>query len=183
MSNTYAINVTVRKEFAVEEELQNLGLKPWVPRMLKKKWVKNKGKNGAWAFYDAPYIEKTMFCVIPAIMHPDVRKIRHVMGKPIALSRMDIKGTSRRVGLETFKERVQSEYDDMKRHENNAKYVCQYEPGQALTILSGSFQGFSAGFQSVITSIAEGGVFLDVEIDLMGAKRTMRVDPDMVGAA
>ena len=88
MSNTYAINTTRGKEFDVEAELVSLGLHPWVPRRLEEKYVKEKGQS---VWYDRPYVAKLIFCVIPAVYWRDVVELKHVIGKPSAISERDVK--------------------------------------------------------------------------------------------
>lgn len=181
--NTYAINTTRRKEFEVEEELQALGLHPWVPRRLDSKYIKEK-RVAVW--YDRPYVHKMIFCVIPAIYWRDVVDMKHVIGKPVPLSRLDLEGMPAmngrppRYGLKQFKEAVEAEYADMQRRKANSEYVCQYEPGQALEMLGGPFDGFPAQFRDVIRRAHDDFAKLRVEVLIFGRATEMEVAPDKV---
>lgn len=191
MSNTYAINTTRGKEFAVSDELKALGLNPWVPTILASKYVKEKR---SYSWYDKPYVGKLIFCVIPAIMWPDVAALKHVIGKPLALSQRDIDGTPAHFntasrldvpavpGLRTFKAAVAAEYADRARQRANSEYECQYAPGDALKMLSGPWEGFTAEFSGVIKRAHEGYAKLRVEIDMFGRSTPVEVDPDKVAA-
>lgn len=191
--NTYSINVTRGQEFSVRDELEELGLHPWVPMRLCKKFVKQTGKV---KWYDAPYAEKLIFCVIPAIYWRDVRKIKHVIGKPMELSRLDVQGVpaadirradgtvshrAARPGLTQFRDAVQAEYDDMLRCKANGEYTCQFKPGQALEILAGVFEG-KGEFKEVIQRAHDQYAKLRVEVEMMGGKVRVDVDPDKVRA-
>lgn len=181
MTNTYAINVTRGREFAVEAELQQLGVNVWLPRRLEGKWVKDPDAGYQCTYYDKPYISRLMFGVMPAVLYPDVAALKHILGKPMPLSDLDIRGPRGNDGLTTFKASVEAEYADMERKRANSQYECQFEAGQALMILKSAFEDYTASFQKVIK--ANGEVFLDIEIDVLGARRTVRVDPDVVEAA
>lgn len=178
MTNTYAINVTRGKEFEVEGELTNLGLHPWVPRQLASRYVKEKR---ATVWYDRPYVSKLLFCVIPAIYWTDVIKLKHVIGKPLELSRRDIDGEGYGVsGLKQFKALVEAEYADRERLKANSEYECQYEPGQALTLLDGPFEGFPAVFRDTIKRAHDDYHKLRVSVEFLSRETTIEVDPDLV---
>ena len=89
MSNTYALNVTRGQEFAVEAELKAIGATPWVARALCSRSVKER-KEPIW--YDRPYVPKLVFAVFPAVCFPDVVGLKHVIGKPVPLSDLDVRG-------------------------------------------------------------------------------------------
>lgn len=191
MTNTYAINVTRGKEFAVENDLQNLGLHPWVPRQLASKYVKER-RETVW--YDRPYVGKLIFCVIPAIYWPDVIAVKHVIGKPFPFSRMDIEGQPaytdpagrhipEKPGLKTFRTAVEAEYADTQRRQRNSEYKCQYEPGQALEILSAGFEGIPAVFVKAIKSAHDDYHKLRVATDMFGQSVSVDLDPDKVTLA
>lgn len=191
MTNTYAINTTRKKEFEVADDLRALGLHPWVPIRRAGCYVKEKR---AFVYYDAPYISKLVFCVIPPIYWLDVLGIKHVIGKPLALSRMDIQGTPEhakqstgeivppRYGLNQFRAAVEAEYADAQRHEANSSYQCQYSPGQALELLSGPFEGFRAEFDKVIRRAHDDYAKLRLSVEMFGQVSTVEVDPDHVRA-
>jgi transcriptional antiterminator NusG len=181
MTSTYAINTTRNKEFAVEQELKEMGLHTWVPRFLASKYVKEK-RETVW--YDRPYVSKLMFCVIPAIYWRDVVELKHVIGKPIELSRRDIDGSNYGVdGLKQFKTAVEAEYSDRERLRANSEYQCQYQPGQALLMLSGAFEGFEATFKETIKRAHDDYHKLRVSVELFGRESIVEVDPDKVGIA
>lgn len=189
MTNTYAINTTRNEEFTVERELTDLGLHPWVPRQLASRYIKER-RETSW--YDRAYVPKLLFCVIPAIYWSDVVGLKHVIGKPYHLSELDIrgipahtvKGTERHVperfGLVRFKQEVTAEYEDMQRRRVNSSYICQYRPGQALTMLAGVFEGMDATFVDSIRRAHDEYDRLRVSIEIMGRPSIVEVDPDKV---
>lgn len=185
MSSTYAINTTRGKEFDVAEELRTIGLHPWVPIRLESRYVKEK-RAAVW--YDKPYVPKLMFCVIPAIYWRDVVEQKHVIGKPVELSRLDIQGMPSvngrppRYGLRDFKAAVEAEYADAERLKANSEYQCQYRPGQALEMLAGPFEGLTGEFKKVIRRAHDDYSRLQVEIEVFGRRTAMEVDPDKVRA-
>ncbi len=185
---TYAINTTRGKEFAVESELKSLGLHPWGPRGLVCRYVKEKREN---VWYDRPYVGKLVFCLIPAIYWPDVVGLKHVIGKPLALSHQDIQGIPAHTkewgekipavpGLVDFKAAVEAEYADMKRRKLNSEYECQYTPGQALTILDGPFEDFHAVFKASLKRAHDDYHKLQVSVEIFGRETSVEVDPDKV---
>lgn len=200
MSNTYAINTTRNKEFTVEQELQEMGLHPWVPRFLASKYVKEK-RETVW--FDKAYVPKLLFCVVPAVYWRDVVELKHVIGKPLEFSRRDIDGVpahrERREGDEPgqgtgkfipevpgfrqFKAAVEAEYADRERLKANSEYECQYQPGQALTMLSGAFEGFQAVFKDTIKRAHDDYHKIRVEVAVFGRESLLEVDPDKVGIA
>lgn len=177
----YAINATRGKEFEVESELTEMGLHPWVPRQLASKYVKEK-RSVVW--YDRPYVGKLLFSIIPAVYFRDVFKLKHVIGKPIKLNRLDIEGDPSRnaPGLKDFQAAVREEYEDMQRRKENSEYRCQYEPGQALRILDGPFADQHAVFLKAIRQAHDEYHKLRLEMAIMGRKATVELDPDKVGA-
>jgi transcriptional antiterminator NusG len=195
MSNTYALNTTRGKEFEVEGELTAMGLKPWTPRRLDSRYVKEK-REAVW--YDRPYVPKLLFCVVPAVYWRDVHDLKHVIGKPIGLSRLDIEGMPAgriqtpeggfatrpaRFGLRDFQAAVEGEYADAKRARSNSEYQCQFQPGEALDLLAGAFEGFPAVFRDVICHAHDEYAKLRVEIELFGRAVPVEVDPDHVKGA
>lgn len=205
MSNTYAINTTRGKEFEVEAELQALGLKPWVPRILLSKTVKEKPEP---IWYDRAYIPKLIFCVIPAVYWPDVREIKHIHGQPFPFSQRDIEGKSAGyltepkpnehkfvldgegnrkpipaiAGLKDFKALVDAEYADKERLMTNNSYQCEYKAGQALELIVGAFKGYPAVFDKVIKNAHDDYAKLSVTVNIMGNDTPVQVDPDAVSA-
>lgn len=190
MTNTYAINTTRGREFEVEAEMTGLGLKPWVPKLLASRYVKEK-REAVW--FDRAYVPKLMFCVIPAIYWRDVYELKHVIGKPMELSQRDIDGVpaydkahgdrakvAAVPGLKQFRQAVDAEYTDAARRRENSEYQCQYLPGQALELLDGPFTGFDATFQKVVNQAHQDYAQLRVEVEIFGRRTTLHVDPDKV---
>lgn len=182
ISSTYAINCTRGKEFAVEKELQDMGLHPWVPRMLASKYIKEQ-RRVKW--YDKPYVSKLIFCVIPAIYWPDVVKLKHVIGKPKELSWRDMNGDKAlgAVGLIDFQRAVRDEYRDMERKRANSEYECQYKPGEAVRLLLDNFEHMPATFVQAVKKAHQEYEHLQVETDFMGRKTIIEVEPHQVKAA
>lgn len=189
MTNTYAINTTRNEEFSVRDDLKAMGVNPWVPCRLGSRYIK---EARAVKWYDTAYVPKLMFAVIPAILWRDVVEHKHVIGKPVPLSRLDIKGTPAHVkqgtgawtpavpGLNDFRNAVEAEYADAKRAQENSEYQCQYQPGQALELLTPPWDGFTATFSEVIRHAHDDYAKLRVEVDMFGRKATLEVDPDRV---
>ncbi|MBY5976715.1 hypothetical protein KUV39_08655 [Phaeobacter italicus] len=180
MRNTYAINTTRGKEFEVERELKAMGLQPWVPRRLDSRYVKEK-RETVW--YDRPYVPKLLFCVVPAICWRGIYDLKHVIGKPMQLSRLDIEGDSGRgtPGLRDFQEAVNAEYLDAQRLMENSQYQCQYRPGQALVILKGAFEGLHAKFQDTVQRAHDDYAKLRVSVEILGRDAPIELEPDQVG--
>lgn len=204
--NTYAINTTRGKEFAVESDLIEMGLHPWVPRRLCVKSVKGK-TDPVW--YEKPYVGKMMFCTFPAVYFRDVVDHKHIIGKPIPLGQRDIEGKGGKYlthpkpnestlvlgddgapiqikpvyGLRHFKQAVEAEYEDMVRKRENSSWVCAYAPGQALRILSGPFEGFLSIFKDSIRRARDESAEVRVEVDIFGRATSVSVTPDMVERA
>lgn len=181
MTNTYAINCTRGKEFTVEGELQDMGLHPWVPRMLASKYIKEQ-RRVKW--YDRPYVSKLIFCVIPAIYWPDVVKLKHVIGKPKELSWRDMNGDKAlgAVGLIDFQRAVAAEYSDMERKRANSEYECQFEPGQAVEMLLNQFTELPAVFKEAVKQAHDEYAKLRCDVEMMGRTVSVEVDPDQVKA-
>ena len=192
MTNTYAINTTRGKEFEVEQELSDLGLKPWVPKRRDVRYIKEQ-RDHKW--YDRPYVHKLIFCVIPAILWRDVVELKHVIGKPLGMSQRDLDGTPAHVnkvtgktvpaipGLRQFQEAVDAEYADAQRREANASYECLYTPGQALELLDGAFRGLPAQFQNVVKRAHDDYAKLRVNVQIFGRDTPVEIDPDKVRGA
>lgn len=190
MTNTYAINTTRGKEFEVASELTAMGLNPAVPKRLASTYVKEI-KHYRW--YDAPYIPKIIFSVIPAVYFHDVVKLKHVIGKPSVLTRIDLSGAPAyqchggdprpaRVGLLGFLEAVEREYADQEKARDNDEYECEYHPGDALKVLSGPFHGFDAVFQKSIIEAETGFTKLRTTVSVFGRETPLIVAPDAVEA-
>ncbi|MBN8189533.1 hypothetical protein JF540_22870 [Salipiger thiooxidans] len=189
MTNTYAINTTRNQEFAVATEIEAIGLKCWAPKRLDSRYIKEK-REAVW--YDRPYVPKLIFAVIPAIYWRDVFNLKHVIGKPVALSSRDLDGVPGHYkktdgswcppvyGLKQFKASVTAEYDDAKRMQANSSYQCKYVPGQALEILSGPFEGFKGEFEKIVKEAYKGYPQLRLSVDILGRGTRVDIDPDHV---
>lgn len=189
MTDTYSINTTKGKEFEVEGELKQIGLHPWVPKQIKSRYFKE-SREAVW--YDRAYIPKLVICVIPAIYWPDVMGLKHVIGKPLEFSRRDIDGVpgytmktdGRYVppvpGLRQFREAVEAEYAEAERLRENSDYQCHFKPGQAVELLKGPFEGFSATFNGVICRAHDQYPRLKVSVEVFGRETFVEVDPDAV---
>lgn len=189
MTNTYAINVTRGQEFTVERELSEIGLRPWIPRALHSRQIKER-RERIW--YDRPYVHKMAFCVIPPIYWTDVRALKNVIGKPIPLSRLDINGipacgygdkkSPARPGLLEFRRAVEAEYADMCRRRDDANWTCAYTPGQALEILDGAFADRPAVFRKAIKKSHDEFTKLRLDVDFFGRITPVDVAPSSVKA-
>lgn len=174
VTNTYAINTVRNKEFEVAQELSDLGLPMvWCPIALASKYLKQQRE---YKFYDRAYISKLIFAVIPAIYYSDAIALKHVIGKPLELNRYDCKE------LGQFRARVEAEYEDARRKQANSEYRCQFEPGQALEVVSGVFADKSAIFRGLVEKSHDEYAKLKLELELMGRPTFVEIDPDMVRA-
>lgn len=190
MTNTYAINTTRGKEFTVEEELEQLGLHPWCPRMCCSRYIREAKR---FEYFDRAYIPKLMFCVIPAISFGDVLQIKHVIGKPYALSRLDIEGSPGGDlaipinGLRAFQRLVEEEYQEQvalrKARDVNAEFQCQFKPGDALRVLSGPFTDFTAKFAGTIKHAHEMHVKIRATVEIFGRDTSIEVNPHEIERA
>ena len=192
LTNTYAINVTSGQEFRVRDELIEMGLKPWLPMQLTMKNVPER-KDPVW--YERPYVRKLMFCTFPAVNFRDVLGLKHVIGQPVRLCKIDvlglpartIKGTNVRadavLGLNDFKEAVEREYAAAASRRDDANWVCDYEPGQALLILEGAFEGFTSIFDEPIKRSKKDSAKLRVLVDIFGRQTPLQVAPSQVAVA
>ena len=195
MANTYAINVTRGKEFAVADELRALGLNPWVARRLDSKYIKEKKE---WVFWDVPYLPKMVFCVFPAVSWSDVISIKDVIGRPMGFSDRAIRGRPAHdiqrkdgttvhipatYGLADFQGRVDAEYEDATAKRENIGYVCKYKVGQALEILKGGpFEGMQAEFSELVKGAHHEYAKLKVTVQGIGGAMDITISPDMVRA-
>lgn len=189
MTNTYAVITTRNREFVVEQEMREMGLRPWVPKALCSRKIPER-KDPVW--YDRPYVPKVIFCVIPAVYYRDVLGLKYVNGHPYALSRLDIegmpahtvKGTSTLVpakpGLKVFKEVVEAEYAATERLRDLGEWECKYAPGQALEIIRGPFEGFPGRFQKTVKEAKSGHPMLKLHVELFGRTTAIEVAPDAV---
>ncbi|MEO9648810.1 MAG: hypothetical protein ABJ360_22490 [Roseobacter sp.] len=195
MNNTYAINTTRGFEFEVARELDEMGVTTWVPKQLLVKHVKEK-KSPVW--YDKPYVGKLLFGVFPAVLYRDVCEHKHVIGKPLPLTRRDISGApSYSVktlagsevhvpavpGLRDFKAVVDDEYADMERRRDNSEWVCAHKPGDALRILEGPFEGFAAIFKEIARARDGDLKEVRVEVEVFGRPTALQIAPDLVEKA
>lgn len=202
-SNTYAINTVRGEEFKAEAALRDLGLHPWVPRLLVSKSVKEKIEP---IWYDKPYVPKLIFCVFPAVYWNDVLAIKHIVTKPFPFTQRDIDGRkagflthpkpnehlplldaggkktliAAKAGLVDFKHAVEAEYADVERLRANNEYQCQYVAGQALEMLDAAFKDLPAQFRDVVRRAHDEHPKLRVDVDMMGGKVVMEVSPDAV---
>jgi len=203
MTNTYAINTTKDKEFEVERELLSFGLKPWVPRVLMSKNVKEKPEP---IWFDRAYVPKLIFCVIPAIYWTDVTGVKDIHGLPFAFSQRDIDGrpegflthpkphehiplldaqgnrrpTRAVAGLRHFKAYVEAEYADAEKRRANNDYQCEYVQGDALEILDGAFAGFPASFADTLKRAHDDYATLRVEVQIFGRPTITELPPSSI---
>ena len=178
----------------MEAELLVMGLHPWVPRRLESKHIKEKGET---VWYDRPYVPKLMFCVIPAVYWRDVFELKHVIGKPAVLSRLDIEGQKAcvieckdgskahrpaRYGLSDFRAAVEAEYSDMQKRRDDNEYQCSYEPGQALEMLDDAFTDHDAQFVKMVRDAKRDRPKIRVAMQMMGQTVSVDVAIDKVRA-
>lgn len=179
MSNTYAVNTTRGQEFATADDISAMGCTVWTPKALT--YGKRRGAK-QYVWIERPYVSKLIFAVIPAILFPDVREHKHVMGKPLHMHPRTVKGGSGQT-LERFRDAVDAEYASQARVRDLQETPCPYTAGQALTILSGAFEGQEARFIGVIEDARKEYARFRVEMPMFDGTVSAEFDPDALGVA
>lgn len=177
----YLLYARAKHEFEVEEAIRDLGLWVAAPKSLERKRIGRTKRDVK--FYDAPYVPNFLFAEIPADRFLDVVAVKHVAPTLTPVSRGDWAGgtDSRgnvRQGVAHFLDAVDSEYRarDKERENLNAP-VWEFQPGQALEVLSGPFKGFMATFRRMIEQPHHSFAKVGAEAEVFGRTTPFEIDP------
>lgn len=163
--------VTVeRGEFAVVTQLQAMGFEAWCPRLIE---FKRQGKRRRPDPIITPYLPGYVFVESPEERFHEVHAAQGLAQTLMAVSEAEM----RRVAQ--FRAKVDAENDRAEKiiAANDRAAMIQFASGEALEILSGPFKDRIVKFKRMVDAAHEMHPMVEAEMDLMGSKVPVRVDP------
>lgn len=161
----------MRGEFAVERQLQRLGIEAHAPRKIT---FKRQGKRRHPDPITEVICPNYVFADIPAHLYATAMQCRGLSPTTMVVSEQQVKRHVR-----PFIERAAEKAAEAHRiiEANDRAAMCQYEPGELLEVLSGPLEGTFAKFKRMVHSSHDFHPSLEVEFDMMGRAVTGKVDP------
>lgn len=162
------------REFDVEAELLELGIDVYCAKRIR---FVRKGKQRRPEPVIEPYMHNYIFADIPARLYLDAMAVKFLASTTYAMNRGDVKA------LNKFRAVVDAEYEVEDRKRQNSEAVNEYEPGQALKFIDGSFSDTVLRFRDVVERAHDMHPKVRFTFDMMGQEVTGEADPLRLKAA
>ncbi len=174
-------HIKAKKEFEVEEEIQALGIYAWVPRKLE---VKRVGKKRTPEIVERPYLPNAIFMNLTDEQWHQVQQVKFLASTMKAIYGVkDGKPVGDLRQLFRFREAVEAESAALRRAQESNEALQEFHTGDALKIVAGPFSEMVAEFQKVVRTAHDLHPTYEAELELMGQKTRVRLDPLDVRAA
>lgn len=159
----------VLKQRWVQDELALRGIESWCGTSVTFKRV---GKNRVADRYEAPYLTNYLFVEIGPNQLFDVLSVDHIAPTVQIVPRTEM------AGLRTWQEDVDGLYEAaMKVDANSKAAIAEYRKGQAIKAISGPFEHFPIWFEKVAKAAHDLWPMVEAEVEILGARRKVRLDP------
>lgn len=167
-------HIKAGKEFEVEQEIKDLGITAWVPRRVE---IKRVGKKRKPIISERPYLPNAIFMDLTPHQWHQVHSIKFLASTMRQLNRRDEQD------VQAFRQAVADEQAEARRALANQKAVAEFTPGQAIRVLTGPFSDMVVEFRKVVQAAHDLHPHYEAEMEIMGRKSTIRLDPLDVKAA
>ncbi|MFV1798192.1 hypothetical protein [Phaeobacter sp. Ay1a-4a] len=167
-----------RGEFAVERQLRALGIDAHAPRKIEFKRV---GKKRHAEPITSAYLPGYIFAEIPAALFTQAIGCRGLNPSLMAVSPQEV-----RKHVQPFLSMVDQEAAETERiiASRDRAAMCQFQPGQALEILSGPFMDRVVSFTRMVEAAHDMHPMIEASVQMFGQVSKVRVDPlDVKGVA
>ena len=178
-----------RGEFAVERQLQSMGVDAFVPKFIE---FKRQGKRRYADAIPTPYLPGYIFADLSPEQFYKALEVRGMARTLMALTAHDLNGTppkedergkpkpgTEKVGVLRFREiAAQKEAEGRRIIESNDRAeMVQYNPGDVLDIISGPFLERAVRFIRTIDSAHSPFPMIEGETELFGRTTKIQIDP------
>ena len=166
----------LRGEFAVERQLQDMGLTAWTPRKIT---FMRRGKKRHPEPVIEPYLPGYVFADIPAQAFHEALQARGAFSTTLHLSQGSF------AAVRAFQSRVEAENAEANRiiAANDRAAMVQFNPGDALEILAGPFAERLVKFRRMVMAGNPAVPQVEWETDMLGQMVRGTVDVLDVKAA
>lgn len=165
----------ILKQLWAQEALRRMGIASWCGTSVSFKRV---GKNRVPDKFENPYLPNYLFVDIGPNQLFDALSVDHIAPSVQIVPRNEMER------LRAWQGEVNDLYDAAQRVDANSKAsVAEYKEGQAIKALSGPFEHFPLWFEKVAKAAHDQWPMIEAEVDIMGARRKVRLDPLDVRAA
>lgn len=151
----------LRGEFAVERQLQDMGLTAWTPRKIT---FMRRGKKRHPEPVIEPYLPGYVFAEIPARAFHEALQARGAFSTTLHLSQGSF------AAVRAFQSRVEAENAEANRiiAANDRAAMVQFNPGDALEILAGPFAERLVKFRRMVMAGNPAVPQVEWETDMLG---------------
>lgn len=165
----------VFKQFWVIEELALLGIDAWCGKRID---FKRKGKDRYAEAHESPFLPNYLFIEMTADQFIAATDIKYLANS------FQIVPLGEVAMLDAFKAGAQGAYEAAQRVDANSRAaVSEYVKGQRIEATSGQFAEFPMWFEKVAKAAHDQWPRIHAEIDMMGARVKVQLDPLDVRAA
>lgn len=175
--STYLAYATTGKEFEVADRLKELGFDLWCGREIT---FVRKGKRRRPEAVERPKLPNYLWLTLEPEDWHDLhrRQVKHFAPTMYQLSARDLRGSKDWIGLNAFRVAVDAAYAEGQRiaRNNDIAEMAQFERGQKLIDLTGTFGETVLRFRRMIERAHELHPKIEAEMEMMG--RTVRVELD-----
>ena len=151
----------IRGEFAVEQQLQVMGITAWTPRKIT---FVRRGKKRHPEPVTEPYLPGYVFADIPAEFFHDALQARGAFSTTLHLSAGSL------AAVRAFQRRVEADNAEANRiiAANDRAAMVQFNPGDALEILAGPFAERLVRFRRMVIAGNPAVPQVEWETDMLG---------------
>ena len=167
-------HIKAKREFEVESQIQALGAECWVPRKLE---VKRVGKKRTPQIVERPYLPNVIFMDLTDEQWHAVQSIKFLASTMKVIPEFDLRQ------VKTFRRLVDEENAAIRRAQENQEALEEFKPGEALKVIAGPFSEMIAEFCRVVQASHDLHPHYEAELEFMGQKTRVRLDPLDVKAA
>lgn len=168
MTQQWLGHIKAGAEFDVEQQILDVGITAWVPRMVE---IKRVGKKRQATITERPYLPNVIFMDLTPHQWHEVQTIKYLAGTMYAINRRDAEQ------VQAFRREVEAEQQEARNALANQQAVAEFTPGQAIEVLSGPFTDAVVTFRRMVQAAHDLHPVYEAEMDILGQKATIRVDP------
>lgn len=164
----------IRKEFYVQQELNDMGVTNYLPRHIEFKRV---GRKRYAEPFENPLLPNYIFVDTPAERFLEVLGVKYLPGPLMALSRADV------AALGAFRDEVDQQYAKARRAAENREAIAEYIRGQKLEVMDSRFEGSILKFRRMVQRAHDMYPKVEASMEMMGREVIAELDPLDVRAA
>lgn len=173
-------------EFEGVEDIQELGISILHPRRMYKKRTGRTRRDVQ--FFDAPYLPNFIVADVPPELFLQVMQIKHLAKTAHIIPDREVTGHRDKngvwiEGIVDFVAAAEKEYQTMERIKESNETLSEFDPGQAVSLLSENFKSMALKFRRIVERADSPFPIAELTGEMMGKEIVVEADPlDVIAA-